>query len=478
MSEEFPNPKKIGPYLIESYFRKGGISSLYLGRDPDSHELLIIKTLQPQFRSNQGVISLFKKESRIIELPEHPNIVKIFDVGSDSLGPYIAMEFIRGTSLHTILKSAPLPLKRALNVLLQICTALSYLHSFGIVHGDLKPENILITDLGQVKLIDFGISREEDNRSTSSDVQAATPTYMSPELLHEKGIPSVQSDIYSLGILAFELILGKITHGKVIISMAPKGLQAILARALRPNPSERYQNVVELIEDLSRYVHSGEYQRERQGVDFFFELYDDLETSRKAILETSWLKFLEKEPHIGFSCASGVASVGLFAESSRSENGSLHTIFAQMKNSGVKGILDIYSFRSAWKIDPLHSSTDQYTSVISSMIIDPVKNMWTLQKKDWGYFFLIRNEKAVQVTSSCQIQPNDMLVYIGASISPILEFPHTPMPPSEQIVGTYCEQLSNLEPQQFTDAFLQRLRVLGIAAFDTLPVCIFAYKHS
>ncbi len=274
-------PKNIGKYKIEGVYARGGMSQLFVGFDPKTEEPIIIKVLLPKYLQNQEVSSRFLNEARIISLADHPNIVKLYDYGYWENGLFIAMEYVKGTPLRKLLSVQPFSLKKALDTILQIAYAICHLHTNGIIHGDLKPENILITDTGQVKVIDFGIAKVLTEQSkppmASSPKLIGTPIYMSPEQHESMQNISFQSDIYSLGIISYELVIGKITHGRIILNLAPKGLQKILNKALQPKPEDRYQDIVDFITDLSSYIKSGDLYKDKQGSDYFFELYEELE---------------------------------------------------------------------------------------------------------------------------------------------------------------------------------------------------------
>src|ERR1700733_8205323 len=132
-------PSKIGGYKIESLLSKGGMSLLYLGIHPETHEPLAIKVLSSKYLSHPEMVERFMREAEIIELTNHPNIVKLFGHGKWAGGVYIAMEFIQGISLRQMLLQEAMSLKRALDVVLQISHALVHLHAHGIIHRDLKP---------------------------------------------------------------------------------------------------------------------------------------------------------------------------------------------------------------------------------------------------------------------------------------------------------------------------------------------------
>ncbi len=464
-----PVPEKIGRFLVEGLFREGGLSKLFLARNPETSELVVIKTLKASSRFDPQARELFLKESKLIDLPEHPNIIKIIELGeSEEEGPFICMEFVRGANIHTLIKTSPFPLRRALDILLQICYALSHLHLHNIIHGDLKPENILISELGQVKLIDIGI--------TASTL--GTPLYMSPEqhqdiALAQPASPTFQSDIYSLGILAFELVMGKITHGKVVISSAPKGLQPILAKALQPDPSKRYPQMIDLIEDLSRYIHSGELKKDRQGADYFFELYDELETARKKLLESNW-KERTATNQVGFSSSAGVGLYGLFAGIRGEET--IDLLFAKMKHFGASGIIDAYCLQTLWDIKATDNSLQKYTSEYSSLHIDKRNLAWEITHQSFGYFFLCKENQIVEMKPKGSFNTDDTIIYIGAAITHSIEFPSTPLPPSTSHLKSLLEGMQNYTPQQCCDTLLQKLRLLGIATLETSPVCLFSFS--
>lgn len=273
-------PSQIGPYKIESLLNKGGMSLLYLGTHPDSKEPITIKVLSPRFVSHPEITRRFLKEAEIIAMADHPNIIKLFGYGEWEGGLYIAMEFIEGMSLRQYLLQSSLTLKRALEITLEIAYALCHLHTHGVIHRDLKPENILLTDEGRVKVIDFGIAQlidkqEEDGVSQQGRL-IGTPVYMSPEQRKDPASVSYPSDIYSLGIITYELVLGKLSHGQLHLSLMPKGLQKILSKTLQPEIVNRYQDIVDFISDLTAYLYSAELQKEKKAGDRTHEFYEKI----------------------------------------------------------------------------------------------------------------------------------------------------------------------------------------------------------
>ena len=281
-------PEQIGPYKIESLFDKGGMSILYLGLHPETQEPTTIKVLSPKFLSHSDVIQRFLNEAEIIALADHPNIVKLFGYGEWEGGLYIAMEFIEGSSLRNYLIHHPISLKRALEIVIDIAYALCHLHTHGVIHRDLKPENVLITTQGNVKVIDFGIAQiltdHEHPDPSGKRRLMGTPIYMSPEQRENPDNVSYPSDIYSLGIVMYELILGKLSHGQIHLSLMPKGIQKILLKALQPNPQDRYQDIVDFIYDVSNYLNSDSVLREKKSGDQISEISENLRKVQKFLI--------------------------------------------------------------------------------------------------------------------------------------------------------------------------------------------------
>lgn len=292
-NSKIPLPDYIGPYKVENLLEKGGMSILYLATHPDIQAPITIKVLLPKFLSHPEMSLRFLKEAEIIALADHPNIVKLYGYGQWEGGLYIAMEFIQGRSLRQYLNQNPLSLKTALEMVLEIAYALCHLHTHGVIHRDLKPENILINEKGHVKVIDFGIAQlidpfklEKENELPETKQLIGTPIYMSPEQLADPESTSYPSDIYSLGIIAYELILGKFHGGRVYLSLMPKGLEKILSKALQAQVSDRYIDIVDFISDLSSYLHSPQFEKEKKASDHAGELFEKLQMIQHHLITT------------------------------------------------------------------------------------------------------------------------------------------------------------------------------------------------
>jgi eukaryotic-like serine/threonine-protein kinase len=342
-------PKMIGPYKIESLLEKGGMSYLYLGIHPETQELTTIKVLSPRFNSHPEAVKRFLNEAEIIAMADHPNIIKLYGHGEWEGGLYIAMEFIQGCSLRQTLLQNPISLKRALEIVIDIAYALCHLHTHGVIHRDLKPENILLTESGQVKVIDFGIAQLLTEKSApgfpSKQRIIGTPIYMSPEQRENPEAVSYPSDIYSLGIISYELILGKLSHGQIHLSLMPKGIQKILNKALQPLPRERYQDMVDFITDVSTYLHSTNFEKEKKVGDQLSELSENLKHVQQLLTcqsLTDHLKTHLKETdgmEMGIAFHQGINLHGLYSDFFELNDGEYGFILAESSAKGAEAVV-------------------------------------------------------------------------------------------------------------------------------------------
>jgi len=307
-------PGKIGPYQIEGLLNKGGMSDLYLGIHPSTKEPITIKVLAQKFITNTEVVQRFLNEAEIISMTNHPNIVKMYGHGEWEGGLFIAMEYVEGVSLRQFLLNNPLSLKRALGIIIDIAYALCHLHTHGVIHRDLKPENILVTESGSIKVIDFGIAQLLTEKVSPGQSRKprliGTPIYISPEQKDNPETVSFPSDIYSLGIIAYELILGKLSHGHLHLSLMPVGMQGILQKCLLPNPNERYQDIVDFITDVSSYLNSPSLKKERMVGDHLSELQEDLHNIQHLLMDeapSDW-----NDLNIGLASSRSLLSPGIF----------------------------------------------------------------------------------------------------------------------------------------------------------------------
>ncbi|HEX2583043.1 MAG TPA: protein kinase [Chlamydiales bacterium] len=335
-----PLPKKIGPYKIESLLNKGGMSYLYLGLHPGTTQPIVIKVLSPKFIANQEMVSRFLKESQIIGMTDHPNIVKLYGQGTWEKGLYIAMEFIRGISLRQFIQQKSLSHKRALEIILQVAYALCHLHTHGVIHRDLKPENILITESGEIKVIDFGIAQlqGEGTETISKNRRViGTPVYMSPEQKENPLSVSYPSDIYSLGIIAYELLLGRLSHGVIHLSLLPKNLRGLIEKALQTDPKMRYQDIVDFITDISSALKVWEVQPTESSEEASEEILDLIQQTRAILIPQKLPRWPELE--MGIAVQAGISLSGFYLDFFHLPENRLCVILAEPNEPGVISLL-------------------------------------------------------------------------------------------------------------------------------------------
>lgn len=328
-------PSKIGGYKIESLLSTSGMSLIYLGIHPETHELIAIKVLSSKYLSRPEMVEQFMHEAAIIELTNHPNIVKLYGHGKWEGGVYIAMEFIQGISLRQMILQEAMSLKRALEIVIQIGYALTHLHAHGIIHRDLKLENILLTAQGGVKVIDFGISQLYTETAQAQIM--GTPVYMSPEQQTDPLHVDFSTDIYALGIITYELVLGRLSHGVIHLSNMPRGLQKILAQALQPQPKDRYEDIVDFVTEISHYLSSDELIRDRRGSDYLGELSSELREAQGFFLPRTLPSWPPVEMAFASNCTTALAPI--YYDFCSLRDGIYTIVLGESHTPGVKGVL-------------------------------------------------------------------------------------------------------------------------------------------
>lgn len=401
-----PVPSAIGPYKIESLLEKGGMSILYLGIHPETKEPTTIKVLSSKFLSHPDVVKSFTNEAEIIAMTNHPNIVQLYGHGEWEGGLYIAMEFIHGISLRQYLLQNPISLTRSLEIILDIAYALCHLHSHGVIHRDLKPENILITESGEIKVIDFGIAQllTEPEPVRGHRQFIGTPIYMSPEQRDNPASVSFPSDIYSLAIIAYELVLNKLSHGQLHLSLMPKGLQKILHRMLLPNPEERYQDVVDVIADINEYKNSVAQKKEKKVGDPVSEMAENMKRAQMTLLASTPPQWNDIE--IGLAGHQGISLSGVYYDFVEVPDGAYGIIMGEASSVGAEGV--IYTgvlrgmVRSLCRLttkpielvtilnDILFRDSMHQEFTLNYLVIDPPKNQLRYVSCGQGSLWLIK----------------------------------------------------------------------------------------
>jgi len=382
LAAPLPIPAHIGPYKIEALLERGGMSIIYLGTHPEKGEPIIIKVLSPKFIQQPEAVKRFLNEAEIIALADHPNIVKLYNYGEWENGLYIAMEFVQGITLRQYLLRHPLSLKKALEITIDIAYALCHLHTHGIIHRDLKPENILIDETESVKVIDFGIAQlltEQEGASKEAKQHViGTPIYMSPEQREHPNQVSFSSDIYSLGIITYELALGKLSHGQVHLSLVPKGLHKILYKTLQQRPEDRYQDIVDFIADLSGYLNSEALEKEKKGGDFLSDFSDQLKKAQRLLEPATAPSWPSVEIGIAIHKGMGV-TIGHYHDFLELENKKYAIVLGSCTTRGAEELVCNAVLRGlCHSLARINATTEEFATHLNTLIIqDHMKQIFS-----------------------------------------------------------------------------------------------------
>ena len=270
-SENFP--RRVGRYEIKALLGAGAMGSVYLAEDPRIKRKLAVKVVKLDTIRNeaerQEFLARFQREAEVSGVLNDPGIVTIYDVGDSEVGPFLAMEYVSGRSLDAVIRAGDLALKDKLGIAAGLAAALDHAHAKGIVHRDVKPGNVMLTDENKPKLMDFGIAKRDDASLTQTGTFLGTPSYASPEQIKE-GLASASSDVFSFGVLVFELLSGTLPFPGTSINtilyrivneppvdvdppvagLLPEGWQRTFHKVLAKHPQERHATCGAFVREL------------------------------------------------------------------------------------------------------------------------------------------------------------------------------------------------------------------------------------
>ncbi len=266
-----------GRYRIDSALGAGGMGTVYLGTQVALGRRVAIKVQSPELMGDGHFVERFRREASTLASLQHPHITAIHDVGVEADLHYIVMEYVPGpdgtpVTLRELMRDGPMGQSDTVRLAAQICDALHYAHARGIVHRDIKPENILIDEDGDARLADLGIARVGLGHETLLTLPGTTIgslRYMSPEQKIDPAAVDGRSDLYSLGVLLYEMLVGHLPEGRFRLPRQErpeldKRLDRIVDRALQTRPEERYQTAESLNRDISK-VHGAPRNRPPAG---------------------------------------------------------------------------------------------------------------------------------------------------------------------------------------------------------------------
>jgi serine/threonine-protein kinase len=265
-------------YRLLTQIAAGGMAVVYKAQDTLLNRVVAIKVLRESFAADPTFQARFQREAEAAANLNHANIVTVYDVGHDAGRYYIVMEFVDGEDLKSVIRAeAPLTIRRAVDIAVQICAALGAAHRANLVHCDVKPQNVLVTNDGRVKVTDFGIARVLSQASSHiTDTVWGTPHYISPEQATGES-PTPASDVYAVGVILYEMLAGRLpfegeTHTQLALAhirdepppltslnpAVPAQIDQIVRKVMSKEPAARYRNADQLATILIEYRHAAD----------------------------------------------------------------------------------------------------------------------------------------------------------------------------------------------------------------------------
>ncbi len=314
LRELVPGSTFAGRYQIVEELGHGGMGRVYKAVDTQVNEKVALKLLKPEISTDSEMIDRFRNELKLARQVSHRNICRMFDLGEADGTRFITMEYVSGEDLKTVIRmTGSLSLGTILSVARQVADGLSEAHGLGIVHRDLKPQNIMIDTAGRVKIMDFGIARSVREKGvTGPGVMIGTPEYMSPEQVEARETDA-RSDIYSLGIILYEMATGRVPFegGTALsIAMKQKGEKPVDPRQVNPNvPDDLAGIILKCLEKdpAKRFASAAEVRAEIERAE------QKLPTTERAAAATHHKTFTSKEITVKFTLRKAIwPAIGVF----------------------------------------------------------------------------------------------------------------------------------------------------------------------
>ena len=263
----------VGPYRIVEQLGQGGMATVFRAYHAALDRYVAIKVLHPAFTTDSNFLARFQREARVVARLEHPHIVPVYDYAEHAGAPYLVMKFVPGETLKARLARSPVSAAEILRCVEAVGSALEFAHGQGVLHRDIKPSNIMLAADGTIYLADFGLARmaQAGESTLSADTLLGTPSYMSPEQARGDKTLDAGTDIYSFGVVVYELAVGRVPfsgdtpyaviHDHIFTPLpsprsvnraVPAGVEAVLLKALAKERASRYATVGEMVADLRR----------------------------------------------------------------------------------------------------------------------------------------------------------------------------------------------------------------------------------
>jgi serine/threonine protein kinase len=255
----------IPAYDFLEFLDRGGMGAVYRARQRSLDRIVAVKLLHIGMTNRRAFSDRFKREARALALLNHPHIVSVYDFGEAPGGClYYVMEYVKGTNLRNLMRGGQTTSRALLSIAMQVCEALQFAHSNGVVHRDVKPANVLIDERGHVKVADFGLAKVigpslGEGLTAASDA-LGTPEYMAPETITHQHEVDHRADIYSLGVMLYEMLTGHVPRGAWEPPSRTLGADArfdeVVSRAMQTDPQKRFQNMGELTLVMKQLVQA------------------------------------------------------------------------------------------------------------------------------------------------------------------------------------------------------------------------------